>query len=501
AVGSSGLPGLVRPVPVHLAAAAAVPTAKMGTRLRARAGLRAAPDGAAATITTTDGAREGIQALRSNGDGGGSSGAAGKVGASGGIPDRGIPRLAGGDGPMTVLVETNSLVRGVFETADEKGYVDERGLLESQGGPAEGEGGLGDAVCSLLDRGLAVVAYSVVNAAYLRGVSSIKGREGAGTGDQDHGAQQEREDRALLDRAETSLDQFCKQVRLSPEFRVQARLSWLLDRGANTAAAVSGGASSSLCISTAAAALLCPRASACLAADPDLLALAGAVLATHSGGGGSGGGRRGPGDGGRGTGPPACRRRAFLPLGEELLRAAGGRARGRLLEAIDGAKKLPRDSSSPAMAEGNGSGISGGAEGGGVGGRGGGHSRDGQVALLDVQRQGQQEQQQQQQQLFSTVSTPAPAGDEQGARRRRRGCTVWETPRGMGLTPKTLGADRQTPHPTAGGEDDTGSSIRAGHRSRARGHTVWETPRGVGLTPKTPGARSRERYGGDAGGG
>ncbi|CAN0268566.1 unnamed protein product, partial [Hapterophycus canaliculatus] len=283
----------------------------------------------------------------------------------------------------------------------------------------------------------------------------------------------------MLNRAETMLEQFCKQVRLSPEPRVQARISWLLDHGAHAAKRVS----SSLSVSIAAAALLCPRASACLAADPDLLALAGAVLATYRAGGGGG---RDRGDGGSGTGRTARRTKVFLPLGEELLRAAGGRARGRLLEAIDSGKKVPRGSPSLLTVGENGGGSSGGAEIDGVGGSGSEQSRSGQVAVVEGQEQ------QQQRRLSPTVSTPLPAGDEHGRQaRRRRGCTVWETPRGMGLTPRTPGAQKQTPYTTGDGGDGTDSATRVGQPPRARGQTVWETPRGVGLTPKIPGAERR----------
>lgn len=219
------------------------------------------------------------------------------------------------------------------------------------------------------------------------------------------------------------------------------------------------------------------------------MALAGAVLATYRGDGDGGG------DDGSGTVGTGGQTKAFLPLGEELLRAAGGQARSRLREVIDSGKKLPRQSPSLVSA---GGGISGGAEVDGVVGSGSEHSRDGQAAAFEGRKH-------QQQQNFSTVSTPVSAGDEHDARRRRRGCTVWETPRGMGLTPKTPGARRQSPYtPAADGEEDAGSAVRVDRQSRARGQTVWETPRGVGLTPKTPSAASRAPYssadGGDDGG-
>ena len=83
---------------------------------------------------------------------------------------------------------------------------------------------------------------------------------------------------------------------------------------------------------------------------------------------------------------------------------------------------------------------------------------------------------------------------------RARGQTVWETPRGVGLTPKTPGVRTGTAPLSAIGYhgansddgDDTGpgcpsSASSAYHRQqpRVRGQTVWETPRGVGLTPRT----------------
>lgn len=61
-------------------------------------------------------------------------------------------------------------------------------------------------------------------------------------------------------------------------------------------------------LSRAAATLLCPRAVAYLAADPELLELAGAALAEHDGA------CRGGGDEGRDD------RGDFVPLAEELLR-------------------------------------------------------------------------------------------------------------------------------------------------------------------------------------
>lgn len=162
AVGLSGLPGLVRPVPVHPVALAVM---KMGTRLRARAGLPTTAGTSASTTTPRQ--RKEVDSPRSNVGGGGGGGGVGALRANGGGTDlaRNLRHACGvgaGGTPMEVLVETVSLVRGVFETADDEGFVDERGLLGSGGGGGgltPEEGNLGAAVCSLLERGLAVVAY------------------------------------------------------------------------------------------------------------------------------------------------------------------------------------------------------------------------------------------------------------------------------------------------------------------------------------------------------
>ncbi|CAM9891539.1 unnamed protein product, partial [Ectocarpus fasciculatus] len=138
---------------------------------------------------------------------------------------------------------------------------------------------LGEALGSLLERGLAVVAYSVMDTAFSRGGASRTATGGALSTDDAREPSQEAQERATLGAAEAIFDRFCEQVCLSPEPRVQARLSWLLDNGASGKA----GSGVSLCVSTAAAALLCPKTSACLASDPDLLAMAGAVLARHGG--------------------------------------------------------------------------------------------------------------------------------------------------------------------------------------------------------------------------
>jgi len=285
----------------------------------------------------------------------------------------------------------------------------------------------------------------------------------------------------------------------------------------------------SLCVSTAAAALVRPRASACLAADPDLVALAGATLAKlgESGGGGNATGGGGGGEGGKGKEQAALRAAAVLPLAEDLLRAAGMEARGRLRDGLLSGQKRQRDSALPLAAggaESDGVAPARGDEGsgtparGGTGDAGGRGSEDSHKkrALGGWQQQRSQQQQQhhRQSQLSPAASTPAPQGSDNGASRRDRGCTVWETPRGVGLTPKTPGARRGVPFSATRNDDGGGGFDRPGcpgsassvhHQPRARGQTVWETPRGVGLTPETPGARrgmpfSATRDGEDTGG-
>ena len=102
-------------------------------------------------------------------------------------------------------------------------------------------------------------------------------------------------------------------------------------------------------------------------------------------------------------------------------------------------------------------------------------------------------------------------------RPRARGQTLWQTPRGVGLTPRKTtartGASPLSVHyydnvEECGGEDQqegehTGTAS-PGRRARARGQTLWQTPRGVGLTPKVEGPRTEEqlsvRHRGDGGG-
>lgn len=310
-----------------------------------------------------------------------------------------------------------------------------------------------------------------------------------------------------------------QQVRLPPEPRIQARLSWLLDNGASSA--VSGGGdgnggsvASSLYVSTAAAAFLCPRTSACVAADPDLLAIAKSILAKY------GGGEIGSLSAADGTGQTANGTAKVLPLAKDLLRAAGERARARRLEGNSSGKKRPRDSSSRLCAEG----------GGGISSNKGTSACRGfvtsspEVGVANSNSEPSHKNRSvvsQQQQLSPAVLTPVPLGNEHGARRRDRGCTVWETPRGVGLTPKTPSTRRgRLPLPAARVEDDgvyradgiegldfPGSASSVCRQPRARGQTVWETPRGVGLTPRTPGVVPRGHdlsadggeYGDDAG--
>lgn len=280
---------------------------------------------------------------------------------------------------------------------------------------------------------------------------------------------------------------------MSPESRVQARICWLLDSGTPTAVTNTSGGSgcppprSLLFVSTAAAALLRPRASAYLATDPDLVALAGAILAKFGEGGGGDGDGHSRGGGG-GEGKQGCQTAVFLPLAQDLLKAAGAAARERLL-LTGGGRKRPRDSPSRVPF------------GGGVA------SpeelttayRNGLVGSGDESEHSQKRPtpaKHQQQHRPPAASTPLQQGNENGAFRRDRGCTVWDTPRGVGLTTKTPGARRPLSLSAIGsGSDDNAgsgylSSVSSTNRQpRDRGHTVWETPRGVGLTLKTPGVR------------
>lgn len=101
-----------------------------------------------------------------------------------------------------------------------------------------------------------------------------------------------------------------------------------------------------------------------------------------------------------------------------------------------------------------------------------------------------------------------PGGNEggggyvEGTRRRERGQTVWQTPRGVGLTPQSRGNNGQqqllasawgvsdTPLGTQNDEEHRSESIEGNRRDR--GQTVWQTPRGVGLTPRTTASQEEE---------
>ncbi|CAB1109957.1 unnamed protein product [Ectocarpus sp. CCAP 1310/34] len=274
---AGSLPGLVRPTPVHAAAAAAAaaavvaPTVRLLERLRERGGLPARA-----------GVRRQDKAPRrrcSKADENFVVGSGVTAGDRTGVREF-CPSGGGAGAPLAVLSEMNSFLRSVFVAAGEEGFEDvDRVLGSVVGGGAEK---LGEALGSLLERGLGVVAYSVMDTAFSRGLSSRAATGGTLSIDHAREPDQEAQERAILGTAETVFDRFCEQVRLTPEVRIQARLSWLLDSGAPGKAGSSVPASScSVCVSTAAAALLCPKASACLAADSDLLAMAGAVLATH----------------------------------------------------------------------------------------------------------------------------------------------------------------------------------------------------------------------------
>lgn len=83
------------------------------------------------------------------------------------------------------------------------------------------------------------------------------------------------------------------------------------------------------------------------------------------------------------------------------------------------------------------------------------------------------------------------------ARRRERGQTVWQTPRGVGLTPRASATEEQPSsagrrlEETVAGEHDEGLMID--NARRERGQTVWQTPRGVGLTPRWNNEEHQER--------
>lgn len=91
-------------------------------------------------------------------------------------------------------------------------------------------------------------------------------------------------------------------------------------------------------------------------------------------------------------------------------------------------------------------------------------------------------------------STSPPSGASVPAgEKRERGCTVWETPRGVGLTPRPAAAGVSASGKGGGSENDPGSAGGVEYdRRRQRGQTVWETPRGVGLTPRTASKARRD---------
>lgn len=157
-VGSSGLPGLVRPIPIPARAVAVATVTTMIGRLRARAGLMPTVTDIAATqrnnspqrSDTGSGKRHGSA---DNGDDFRSDGAGGGAGGD-------------GDSPVAVLVEINLLLRDVFEAVDYEKFGEQERLLGSGPGNAT-QAVLGVAVSSLLERGLAAVAYRYLYVCHL----------------------------------------------------------------------------------------------------------------------------------------------------------------------------------------------------------------------------------------------------------------------------------------------------------------------------------------------
>ena len=142
----SGVPGLMRPTPVH----ASVPPMRMVDRLRERAGL-------VSSKSTVNEAAAAVTAMENSQDG--DAGSEGAVGNAGGAGCRG----GVGDAPGAILVQLGSVLRDTFADAGgEEGFGEERGA-EAQGSglgnPALGEGPGCAAVRCLLEKGLAVVAY------------------------------------------------------------------------------------------------------------------------------------------------------------------------------------------------------------------------------------------------------------------------------------------------------------------------------------------------------
>ncbi|CBJ30077.1 hypothetical protein Esi_0173_0017 [Ectocarpus siliculosus] len=199
---AGSLPGLVRPIPVHAAAAAAVvaaPTVRLLERLRERGGLSARAgirrQGEAPRRCAKADENEVVGSVITAGDDTGD----GECCPSGG----------GAGAPLAVLAEMTSLLRDVFVAAGEEGFEDVDGVLGSGvGGGAEK---LGEALGSLLERGLAVVAYSVMDTAFSRGGSSRTATGGALSTDHAREPDQEAQERAFLGTAETVFDRFCEQ--------------------------------------------------------------------------------------------------------------------------------------------------------------------------------------------------------------------------------------------------------------------------------------------------
>ncbi|CAN0235762.1 unnamed protein product, partial [Ectocarpus sp. 4 AP-2014] len=201
---AGSLPGLVRPIPVHAAAAAAAvvaPTVRLLERLRERGGLSAR-----AGVRRQDKAPRRRCAKADKNVVVGSVVTAGDDTAD----EECCPSGGGAGAPLAVLAEMTSLLRGVFVAAGEEGFEDVDRVLGS--GVRGGAEKLGEALGSLLERGLAVVAYSVMDTAFSRGGSSRTATGGALSIDHARELDQEAQERAVLGTAETVFDRFCEQV-------------------------------------------------------------------------------------------------------------------------------------------------------------------------------------------------------------------------------------------------------------------------------------------------
>lgn len=164
-VGPSGLPGLVRPIPVHPATAAAAaaapavaPATSMIGRLRARAGLTPTVIQRTASphISNNGSGKRNGGSSDNNGDGFGHDCAAG--GAS-----------DGGEAPVAVLIEMTLLLRDLFEADGEEEFGETERLLGSGPGKST-EDGRGPAIFSLVEKGLAAVAYRYICVCHVYGV-------------------------------------------------------------------------------------------------------------------------------------------------------------------------------------------------------------------------------------------------------------------------------------------------------------------------------------------